>query len=277
MNQVFEKYKNVHEGKRAFLIANGPSLNQTNLDLIENEISFAMNRISLKYDQTSWRPTYYLFSSTNVTPSKPWSQEWQSSVRQAIAENRTTSFVAERFRRYIDPLSECSRVEWFDSMSERKPDKFGNIHPSCFSTNVVERIDKTGTTMNLALQLCFHMGISEIVFVGADLGWTRDEGTNNDPNHFSKNYVAEITKPEKANNQMRNVHSLSGLHFKMHKPDTKIYNASKRTVLDVYPIIDFERYVECGEIVLLDGKRDNAKKFWESPPQYGYFDEFSKR
>ena len=37
-------------GKRVFLIGNGPSLNKTNLDLIKNEYSIAMNRISLIYE-----------------------------------------------------------------------------------------------------------------------------------------------------------------------------------------------------------------------------------
>ena len=31
--------------------------------------------------------------------------------------------------------------------------------------------------MNLALQLAYHMGFKEIIFVGTDLGWTKDVGT----------------------------------------------------------------------------------------------------
>ena len=65
MNTVFEKYKNIHEGKRVFLIANGPSLAYTNLDLIKDELSIAMNKVSLIYPKNElWRPTYYMFSST---------------------------------------------------------------------------------------------------------------------------------------------------------------------------------------------------------------------
>ena len=138
MNKVFEAYKNKHTGQRVFLVANGPSLNQTNLDLIENEISFAMNRISLKYTETPWRPTYYLFSSTNVMVSKPWHQAWRESVREAVKEENTTSFVASKFRYDIDPLGEYRKIKWFDTMSEIKPDLTGDIDPSCFSKNVVD-------------------------------------------------------------------------------------------------------------------------------------------
>ena len=52
-NKIFKKYKDLHKGKRVFLVANGPSLLNTNLDLLENEISFAMNRVSLIYNKKS--------------------------------------------------------------------------------------------------------------------------------------------------------------------------------------------------------------------------------
>ena len=269
MNKVFEKYKNIHSGKRVFLVANGPSLNETDLDLIKDEISFGMNRISLKYRDTSWRPTYYLFSSTNVRSSKPWHKEWRKSVKESIEEKDITCFISDQFKGDIDPFGIYTKVKWFNRMSENKPDIKGNIDPGCFSTNVIERIDKTGTTMNLALQLCYHMGFSEVVFVGADLGWTKDAGTKNDPNHFAKEYTAEIGRPEKANNQMRNVHSLSLKRF-LERSDFNVnfYNASSKTVLDVYPIIDFNTYVRDNKIVKREADLKEAMSFWDKPPQY---------
>jgi len=271
MNKVFEKYKDKHISKRAFLIANGPSLNHIDLNLIKDEVSFAMNRVSMKYSETIWRPTYYIFSSTNVRTDKPWHKEWRRSVCESIEVPTTTCFVAEQFKKYIDPKSKYKDVNWFGSMTEKKPNLKGDIDKSCFSTDVVKRIDKTGTTMNLALQLCYHMGFQEIIFVGADLGWSKDSGTKNDPNHFDKNYVAEILRPEKTNNQMRNVHSLAAKRFKERKNyDVKFYNASYKTVLDVYPIIDFEDYILRGKVTERVSDLENAKRYWKSKPQYGY-------
>ena len=267
MNKVFEKYKDMHREKRVFLIANGPSLANTNLDLIKDEYTIAMNRISLIYPKTKWRPTYYLFSSTNVKPEKPWADKWLNSVWEAIDEKSTTSFVASQFKPYIDPYGNYN-VNWFGSMSENKPDVLGNISESCFSQDVVNRIDKTGTTMNLALQLCLHMGFTEIIFVGADLGWTKDLATNNDPNHFSKDYTADIPRPYKANNQMRNVHSLAIKKIHEINPNAKFYNASANTVLDVYPIIDFEKYILENKIVERQETLKKAKEFWDKKQQY---------
>ena len=266
-NSVFKNYKNLHVGERVFLIANGPSLNDTNLNLIKNEHSIAMNRISLAYDKTDWRPSYYLFSSTNVKPEKPWSEKWLKSVWEAVDCEKTTSFIASDFKAYIDPYGNYN-INWFSSMSENKPDLQGNIIEKCFSTNVVERIDKSGTTMNLALQLSLHMGFDEIIFVGADLGWTKDLASNNDPNHFSKDYTADIPRPYKANNQMRNVHSLAIKKIHEIKPEVKFYNASSKTVLDVYPIIDFEKYIKEDKLVYRDEDLKKAKEFWDRKPQF---------
>jgi len=269
-NAVFDKYKDLHKGERVFLIANGPSLANTNLNLLKNENTIAMNRISLIYDKNpEWKPTYYLFSSTNVRHPE-WGRAWTGSVRNAVKESDTTSFIAKMFKPTIDSNDDYPHINWFDSMSERKPPMDGRISETCFSTDIVERIDKTGTTMNLALQLTYHMGFSEVVIVGADLGWTGDRGSESDPNHFDKSYRADIPheKLYKINHQMRNVHSLALKNFIERGRDTKFYNASLKTYLDVYPIIDYEKYILNNEVVLQENRLKSAKQFWDMPPQF---------
>ena len=272
MNEVFNEYKDFHKDERVFLIGNGPSLAETDLNLLKNENTIAMNRISLMYNKyKEWRPTYYIYCSTNVN-DKRWGNEWLSSVQSALTEKSTTSFVASIFRERIDPQSKFNKVNWFSSLSETKPDSKGNIIPESFSTNIVNRIDKSGTTMNLALQLAYHMGFKEIIFVGTDLGWTKDVGTKNDPNHFDKNYRADISNPYKANQQMRNVHKLALSVFNKNKPHVKIYNASIRTVLDVYPIIEFYNYVKNNKIINRDEDNKKARLYWKNqvyiPPKF---------
>ena len=274
MNQVFKEFKDLHKGERVFLVANGPSLKETNLDLLADEYTIAMNRISLIYPENpDWKPTYYLFSSTNVR-HPVWGADWTRSVREAVSHRETTSFIAEMFRPQIDPSFGFPRIKWFNSMSENKPATNGDILEYSFSTDVSERIDKSGTTMNLALQLAYYMGFSEIIIVGADLGWTGDRGTKNDPNHFDSSYQADIPpeKVYKINNQMRNVHSLAHKNFFAKDDTVKFWNASKKTVLDVYPIIDFEDYVLNDKITLRDDDYEKAKLFWDKPPQFGGVD-----
>ena len=55
--------KDIHKGKRAFIIGNGPSLKQTDLSKLKNEITFGMNRIYVIFPELGFHTTYY--SATN--------------------------------------------------------------------------------------------------------------------------------------------------------------------------------------------------------------------
>ena len=71
---------------------------------------------------------------------------------------------------------------------------------------------------------------------------------------------------------MRNVHKLALSVFNKNKPHVKIYNASIRTVLDVYPIIEFYNYVKNNKIINRDEDNKKARLYWKNqvyiPPKF---------
>src|SRR4030095_16427711 len=58
--------KDVHKGKRAFIIGNGPSLKQTNLSKLRHEISFCMNRFYLAFPELGFTATYLCITNDLV-------------------------------------------------------------------------------------------------------------------------------------------------------------------------------------------------------------------
>ncbi len=48
-NKRLKKYQNLYNGKRCFVIGNGPSLKNTDLSLLKDEYAFGMNRIYLAF------------------------------------------------------------------------------------------------------------------------------------------------------------------------------------------------------------------------------------
>ncbi|MFP4355604.1 MAG: class I SAM-dependent methyltransferase [Phycisphaerae bacterium] len=221
--------KDKHKGQRCFIIGNGPSLNLTDLDLIAGEQTIAMNRISLLYDRTSWRPSYYVYMSDNVD-NPNWGEPWQQSVTQAVACPQTTSFI---WRRYAHAVHEPGNVIWLDSITEQQIGTDGT-----FSTNAAQYISKTGTTMNAALQLAFHLGFDPVIILGADLNWvTSGSDAKSDPNHFDPNYSARIPDGERERARMRETHQRVREIFRSH--GREIYNATISTFLDTYPLVDY--------------------------------------
>ena len=76
------KLKGIHEGKRCFIIGNGPSLKADDLTMIKDnrEISFAFNRIFHIFSETDWRPTYYISQDEKMLAGS------QKEVRDLEAE-----------------------------------------------------------------------------------------------------------------------------------------------------------------------------------------------
>src|SRR5215813_9647341 len=58
--------KNIHKGKRAFIIGNGPSLKQTDLSKLRNEITFCMNRFYLAFPELGFSATHLCITNDLV-------------------------------------------------------------------------------------------------------------------------------------------------------------------------------------------------------------------
>ena len=118
------------------------------------------------------RPTYYLFCSSNI--SNPiWGEEWLISVINAVNEKRTISFIDQRCLNLLmkKEIKIHPNIKLIKKLSENKPNIYGDINPKSFSTNILESIDKSGSTINVALQIAYYMEPKEIIF--GDLGWTK--------------------------------------------------------------------------------------------------------
>lgn len=61
-------FKNIHKGKRCFIVATGPSLTAGDLDRLyqNNEICISMNRIFNIFGRTDWRPDYYMIGDREM-------------------------------------------------------------------------------------------------------------------------------------------------------------------------------------------------------------------
>lgn len=61
-----KEIKNIHKGKRYFIIGTGPSLNKTDLNLIKNEIIFGVNTLYRGLSRFDISYDYYAISDEVV-------------------------------------------------------------------------------------------------------------------------------------------------------------------------------------------------------------------
>ncbi|MBK8422240.1 hypothetical protein [Candidatus Villigracilis saccharophilus] len=128
--------KDIHKGGRAFIIGNGPSLKQTDLSKLKNEITFGMNRIYVVFPELGFHTTYY--SATNDLVIEQFHDD--------ILALPMPKFLAWRSHRHFSPTLQLPNLPTFLYTSYTGPR---------FSPDVRGRVWESATVTNVTLQLAF--------------------------------------------------------------------------------------------------------------------------
>jgi len=175
------EYHNKHSGQRCFIVANGPSLQKTDLSLLSNEITFGLNRIYLNFTTNDFRPCYYV-AVNELVISQFYKEIQQLSMPKFINWNCHKLF-PKNYRETIFIKPKLVLEDYFEPDVTR-PFVFG------------------GTVTFTTLQLAFYMGFSEVVIIGLDHKYT-EKGTPNekeirkyeqDTSHFNPDYFPKGIK-----------------------------------------------------------------------------------
>lgn len=246
------RFKDAHFGQRCFILGNGPSLNNTNLEFLADETVFACNAIYLLFDRIDWRPTYYTCVDSRVLPDQA------AAIAQMLDSNpaMTGFFPAEiqehtgRKRRYPTRTVLPSRPNRFYFR-----EVFGsldNLPDSMFSNDITEGVIQPHTVTITMLQIAAFMGFQEIYLVGCDTKYkvpdsakqededglaltsTRDD----DPNHFDPTYFGKGRKWHKPNTNLMVEHYKIARQA-LENAGVKVFNATVGGELEVFDRVDF--------------------------------------
>ena len=167
---AIRKMENIHKGDRCFIVATGPSLTMSDLELIKDEITFGMNSITKIFNKTDWRPTYYGIQDRQV---------YEKMEKSILEYYRTADniFVADQLGRYFHLPANFIQFPYN-----------GNYHiyrgtyedySAEFSPNAYEVVyDGYSITYSL-IEIAIYMGFKEIYLLGADCNYS-----NGEKNHF---------------------------------------------------------------------------------------------
>lgn len=223
--------RNLHQGKRCFVVGNGPSLNQTNLDLLENEVSIASNAIFLLFDRTKFRPTYWTVEDHFVA---------QDRADEINRMRGFTKIVPMHCRPWLRPDEDTINIHF--------PRRYPGFPR--FSRHL-EWLGWCGHSVSyLNLQLAYYLGCTEVYLVGMDHQYSfekkdaRERGyaivsEGEDPNHFDPSYFGRgyrwheprLDGIEEAFRLARSVFEAEGRIIK---------NATVGGALEVFPRVSFE-------------------------------------
>lgn len=158
-----KKIKNIHKGKRGFVIGNGPSLDLSDLEKLKNEITFASNSIYGMYNYTDWRPDYYCIID-------PVCIKHVIEKKTAIIDKTFKTFFTGVY--YYDLMKEIEKDRGWDvcylNIINKLKKSEGDVE---FSDKIDSCVYSSGSVTGVLLQLAVYMGLEEIYLLGVDFSF----------------------------------------------------------------------------------------------------------
>jgi hypothetical protein len=143
------KYHNTHKKERCFIIANGPSLIDMDLSVLQGEHTFSMNRAYLLYKEWGFTPKYYV------------------CINELVLEQFAEDIASLQMPKFLN----FNRRHLFKIITDNKSTMFLRVGLNLadrFTGDVTRTISSGGTVTYACLELAYFMGYSEVVLIGLD-------------------------------------------------------------------------------------------------------------
>lgn len=227
------KYKGVYAGKRCFFIGNGPSLKAEDLTTLHEhgEITFAFNRIYNIFDETPWRPTFYI------------SQDEKMLLGCADVVDQLelpVKFIPIQLHWYHNINIHDAIYFNMNWQQAEDPREF------LFSDDAVQELDCANTGMYTAAQIAAYMGFEEIYFIGVDHHFRVSQNLKGEivVDDTVKDYFSDKYNEDKANlyipNTEKSTLTYVAMKEKCDKRNIRVFNATRGGMLEVFPRVEFE-------------------------------------
>lgn len=216
------RFRNIHAGGRCIIIGNGPSLRDTNLGILRDELTFGLNRINLMFDQLGWETTFRVVVNQLV-------------VQQCAEDFRSVSnplFTTSRNRRYLEGVQSAVYLQ--------------DLAGPSFSPNLNRGIWEGATVTYVAMQIAYYMGFAEVILVGVDHRFAVSgpagkivESAGPDHSHFDPNYFGKGFKWQLPDLETSEI-AYSLAHRKFLADGRRIIDATVDGDLTVFPKLSLE-------------------------------------
>lgn len=168
-----DSLKNARAGQTAWLIGNGPSVRIADLDRLAGRTTFGFNRLYLAYGETRLRPTY------TVTGDQQMIEDFGEEI---IEKSAGEVFVSA----YEAPALSGS-YHWI---------RQARVFPHLFSRDAPRIVTAGGSSLYIAMQIAYWLGIRRFYVYGADFRFAFERlagadayrAATGDGNHFIKGY-----------------------------------------------------------------------------------------
>jgi hypothetical protein len=217
-----KQFENCNQGKRAFIVALGPSITIRDLEKLEqqHELTISMNSIYYMLDKTTWRPDYYVISDgTGI-------RDYEKDLKEGLTKylEKSEKFFSDNYLKFWDTAHDGT-YHCFHQIQ--------NIYDIEFTSDFSEKVYAGATVVYACIQLAVYMGIKNIYLLGCDFSFSNNlKGAENhcygrESVFYNFDFEGTLRGYECAK-KYADEHGI------------KIYNATRGGKLEVFERVDFD-------------------------------------
>ena len=159
-----KKYKNCELGKRCFILGNGPSLNDINIELLKNEEIFTVNQINRSDIFNKIKPKYHYIADGDfffLDDKDPGEAERLKYIKQLQNSEELVCIFPYYSKSFFDSLNFSNKIIYFNIYQDatKKPIK---------SFDMTLGIPTLRTVVQTAIYSAIHFGYQEIYLLGVE-------------------------------------------------------------------------------------------------------------
>lgn len=230
ISELKDKYK----GQRCFFVGLGPSLQISDLEKLRSEATFAVNNVFSLYENTDWRPTFYLNQET-IAMNSDYINDF-SQKRFSMCDPSISFFPLNKHSKKISKV--VKNAIFLPIVNDWTMYYKGELEFDTFSKDVSKEVHGAFVSMYSCLQIAAYLGFTEIILIGCDGKYTVENPhcyarTELDDKIIINKKAAEAhtTGINKGFIAMKKAADQNGI---------KIYNATRGGYLEVFPRINFD-------------------------------------
>lgn len=229
-SRKLKQFKGIYHGETCFIIGNGPSLKAEDLEKIyQKKIpTFGFNRIYLMFENTNWRPTYYVSQDEKML----------GNCKEIVNKLDLPFKFIPLFHKYYHNIN-IENAYYFKLMTDEDGKTF-------FSDDISKCIGDSTTVACSAIQIAVYMGFKKIYLIGVDHSFSTYKNDKGEiiTDETVRDYFSDEYFKDKAQLYIPNLDASTRAFLVMReycdKNNIEIYNATRGGRLEVFQRVDLD-------------------------------------
>ena len=244
--------KDIHTGKRCFILATGPSVKDQDLAWLNNELTISVGSFFLHEDIKKINPKYHIFAPAHAPFGDEAIKIIFEGFKKAFDTNNEPEVIMgvsgykHSYLNFLKAspalLPSTSYYVNFDHAEQL--DEHNYLSESIW--DLTKKPFSIRTVVYLAIQFAVYAGCKEVYLLGCDHDYLKD--TSRTTNHFyndSKSYSDKAHLESFSTEKWFEEYYMRWKQYRLIKSycelkDIKVYNATKGGMLDVFERVDLD-------------------------------------